>query len=215
MIYFDTFFYKGQSQVLALYCEDPKAEICILVSWLLIQNLKLGWCIKTWYTIIIFSNMLSTTRGLCHGGSRSWTVSMLLQNRYTTLWKVYLHEVILLKFCKLFKGKQYQFTALGHTFMTFFILICSQGLVLLKIFTGDMHRGHCLHACWEHQAQWCSWHTEGKACHAEGPGQAWEVCPGQPHKVKQGQVQGSATGSGQSQAQIWVGGEWRTAWEQP
>ena len=43
---------------------------------------------------------------------------------------------------------------------------------------------------------------EGKGCHPEGPGQASEVSPCQPHEVQQGQVQDPEPGSGQYQAQI-------------
>ena len=46
------------------------------------------------------------------------------------------------------------------------------------------------------------WHPRGKGCHPEGPEKALEVSPCQPHEVKQGQVQGPAPTSEQSQAQI-------------
>jgi len=66
--------------------------------------------------------------------------------------------------------------------------------------------------CRQHQAEWHIWHTTGKGCHLEGPVQAWEVGPCQHHEIQQGQVQGPASGSGRSQAQIQVG--WRMAGEQ-
>ena len=48
-----------------------------------------------------------------------------------------------------------------------------------------------------HQAEWCSRHAWGMGCHPEGPGQAWEVGPCEPHGVQQGQVQGPTHASGQ------------------
>ena len=46
----------------------------------------------------------------------------------------------------------------------------------------------------------------------EGPGQAWEVGPCEPHEVQQGQVQSPAPGLGQPLVSVWAGG-WRD-WEQ-
>lgn len=46
-----------------------------------------------------------------------------------------------------------------------------------------------------------------RICYPEGPGQAGSVGLHKPRAVKQRRVQGSAAGSGQSQAQIRVSGE--------
>ena len=72
---------------------------------------------------------------------------------------------------------------------------------------------HPQQVCQRHQAAWCSRHAGGKGCHSEGPGQAGEVGLRELQEVQQGQVQGPARGSGQSQAQIQAGR--RVAREQP
>ena len=52
-----------------------------------------------------------------------------------------------------------------------------------------------------------------KRCHSEGPWQPGEVGLREPHEVQQGQVEGPACGSWQSQTQVQAG--WRVAREQP
>jgi len=54
----------------------------------------------------------------------------------------------------------------------------------------------------------CGWHTRGKRCHPEGPGQAAEVGLCEPHEVQQGQVQGPALGRGNPKHKYRLGGEW-------
>ena len=56
---------------------------------------------------------------------------------------------------------------------------------------------HPQQVCRQHQAEWCSWHTRRTGYYPEGPGQAREVGPCEPHEVQQGQMQGPAPASGQ------------------
>ncbi|GAB0210211.1 mitochondrial enolase superfamily member 1 [Grus japonensis] len=70
---------------------------------------------------------------------------------------------------------------------------------------GQWDRVHPQQVCRRHQAVWCGRHAGGKGCHPEGPGQAGEVGPCKLHEVQQGQVQGPAHGSVQSQAQLQAG----------
>ena len=84
----------------------------------------------------------------------------------------------------------------------------SMGTSAVQYLCRQHGHGHWVHpqqVCQRHQAVWCRGHTGGKGCHPEGPGQASEVGPCEPHEVQQGQVQGPALGSGQSQAQIRAG----------
>lgn len=50
--------------------------------------------------------------------------------------------------------------------------------------------------CWWLQAEWGSWHTKGKGCHTEGPGDTWKVGPRELNEVQQGQVQGAVLALG-------------------
>ena len=76
---------------------------------------------------------------------------------------------------------------------------------------GQRDQVHPQQVCRWHQAVWCSQHDWWKGYHPEGPWQAWDVGPWEPHEVQHGLVQGPAHGSGQAQIQA----GWRTDLEQP
>ena len=58
--------------------------------------------------------------------------------------------------------------------------------------------------------QWRAW---GTGCHLEGPGQAGDVGPCEPHEVQQDQEQGPAPGLGQAPLSVQARGA--RDWEQP
>ena len=71
---------------------------------------------------------------------------------------------------------------------------------------------HPQQVCWWDQAECCSWHNRRKGCQKRS-GQALKVGPWKPNEVQEGQVQGVAPGSGQSQITVQTGKN--APWEQP
>lgn len=61
---------------------------------------------------------------------------------------------------------------------------------------------HSQQVCGQYQSMYCCQRAGGKGCYPEEPWQVWDAGLWKPHEVQEGQVQGSALGSWQSQVQI-------------